>query len=85
MVRLRQKEGFAADLAGTLSLFLSTLQGLPVSTTHAKTCAMMGASVAREDGFLDLSVVRSMFLAWVLTFPACGVLAFLLTKLFLLF
>lgn len=85
MVRLRQKEGFAADLAGTLSLFLSTLQGLPVSTTHAKTCAMMGASVAREDGFLDLSVVRSMFLAWVLTFPACGILAFLLTKFFLFF
>ncbi len=85
MVRIEQKEGFAADLAGTLSLFLSTLQGLPVSTTHAKTCAMMGAAVARDDGCIDKKVAGSMFLAWLLTFPACGILAFLLTKLFLLF
>ncbi len=85
MVRIDQKEGFAADLAGTLALFLSTLQGLPVSTTHAKTCALMGASVAKDDGFIDPKIAGSMFLAWVLTFPACGILAFLLTKLFLLF
>ncbi len=83
MVHIDQKEGFAADLAGTLSLFLSTLQGLPVSTTHAKTCALMGASMGRTDGFIDLKIAGSMFLAWVLTFPACGVLAYLLTKLFL--
>lgn len=84
MVHIDQKEGFAADLAGTLSLFLSTLQGLPVSTTHAKTCALMGASMGRTDGFIDCKIAGSMFLAWVLTFPACGVLAFLLTRLFLL-
>ncbi len=85
MVHIRQKEGFAADLAGTLSLFLSTLQGLPVSTTHAKTCAMMGASMARDEGFIDRAIARSMFLAWILTFPACGLLAYLFTKIFLLF
>lgn len=85
MVRLEQREGFAADLAGTIALFLSTLQGLPVSTTHAKTCALMGAAVARDDGGLDLRIAGSMFLAWGLTFPACGLLAFILTKIFLFF
>ncbi len=85
MVKIDQREGFAADLAGTLSLFLSTMQGLPVSTTHAKTCAMMGAAFGKEGGALDKKIAGSMFLAWVLTFPACGFLAFLLTKLFLLF
>ena len=78
MVQLEQKEGFAADLAGFLSLFVSTLQGLPVSTTHAKTCAMMGAAEK-----VDRKTAGAMFLAWVLTFPACGLLAFLVTKLFL--
>ena len=85
MVHIEQKEGFAADLAGTLALLLSTLQGLPVSTTHAKTCALMGAAVARDDGGLDLPVAGSMFLAWGLTFPVCGLLAFILTKFFLFF
>jgi len=85
MVHINQKEGFAADLAGTLALLLSTLQGLPVSTTHAKTCALMGAAVARDDGGLDLQVAGSMFLAWGLTFPVCGLLAFILTKFFLFF
>lgn len=80
MVQLEQKQGFAADLAGALSLLVSTLQGLPVSTTHAKTCALMGAADRT-----DRRVAGAMFLAWGLTFPACGLLAFLLTKLFLVF
>ena len=80
MAKLDPRRGFAADLAGALSLFLSTWQGLPVSTTHAKTCAVMGAA-----GKLDRRIAGSMFAAWALTFPACGVLAYLLTKLFLLF
>ncbi len=80
MVVMDQRQGFAADLAGTVSLVLSTMQGLPVSTTHAKTCAMMGAA-----GQVDRKIAGSMFLAWGLTFPICGGLAFLLAKLFLLF
>ena len=85
MVKISPKEGFAADLAGSLSLLLSTLQGMPVSTTHAKTCAMMGASLAGKNGSLDKGVASSLLLAWVLTFPLCAALAFLLTRLFLLF
>ncbi len=80
MGELDLRRGFAADLAGAFSLFLSTWQGLPVSTTHAKTCAVMGAA-----GRLDRKIAGSMFAAWALTFPACGLLAYLLTKLFLLF
>lgn len=85
MVHINSKAGFAADLAGTVSLLFSTLQGLPVSTTHAKTCALMGAALGMPGGFIDRKIAGSMFAAWLLTFPACGVLAFLLTKLFLSF
>lgn len=85
MVHINTKAGFAADLAGTVSLLFSTLQGLPVSTTHAKTCALMGSALGTPGGFIDRRIVISMFTAWLLTFPACGFLAFLLTKLFLSF
>ena len=85
MVHIGQKEGFAADLAGTASLLLSTLQGLPVSTTHAKTCALMGAAVGGAESRVDRKIAGSMIAAWLLTFPACGLLAFLLTRVFLLF
>lgn len=84
MVRIEQKEGFAADLAGSLSLLLSTLQGLPVSTTHVKTTALMGASLGRSDGYVDRRIALSMFGAWALTFPVCGLLSYLLTSLLLL-
>lgn len=77
MVEMDLQSGFAADLAGTFSLLLATLQGLPVSTTHAKTCAMMGAA-----GRVDRKIAASMFAAWILTFPACFFLSFFMTKLF---
>jgi len=83
MATLTPKEGFAADLAGGISLVLSTLQGLPVSTTHAKTCAMMGAAMGAPGSRVDKKVVGALFAAWGLTFPLCGLGAFFLTKLVL--
>ncbi len=84
MVQIHQREGFAADFAGTISLLLSSMQGLPVSTTHVKTTALMGAALGSEHGQIDPAIVRNMFLAWILTFPLCGLLSFLLTHLLLI-
>ena len=83
MVEIDQREGFAADLAGTLSLLLSSLQGMPVSTTHVKTCALMGAAMGKGADHIDSRIALSMGIAWLLTFPACGAIGFLLTKIFL--
>lgn len=85
MVKISQREGFAADLAGTLSLLFSTLQGLPVSTTHVKTCALMGAAMGAGEDHIDEKIALSMGAMWLLTFPFCGFLGFLLTKFFLIF
>ena len=79
MVALDPSRGLAADLAGAGSLLVCTLLGLPVSTTHTKTAAILGAG--RRP---DWSVARSIALAWALTFPVCGLLGFLGAK-FLLF
>lgn len=83
MVSLSGLQGFCADLSGGISLLFSTLWGLPVSTTHTKTTAIMGAGVARGKGKVDRKIVREMFSAWFLTFPLCMVLSFLLTRLVL--
>lgn len=76
MVLLTPRSGFAADLGSAGALALCTLLGLPVSTTHAKTAAILGAGAA-PDG----KVVGSLGAAWLFTFPICGFLAFLLVKL----
>ncbi len=84
MVKLERYQGFSADLAASLSLLFSSLFGIPVSTTHAKTTSIMGAGASRRLSAVKLSVVGDMVLTWVLTFPGCGIIGFLMTKLFLL-
>ena len=83
MVRLKKHQGFSADIAASLSLLLCTLMSFPVSTTHVKTSAVIGVGSAKGLSSVNLSVVRSMALAWLLTFPGCGAIGFLATKIFL--
>lgn len=80
MVPLTPAQGFAADLAGALALLLCTLLGLPTSTTHTKTTAIMGAGAAQSRGTVKLRIVKGILWVWALTFPGCGALGFLLAK-----
>lgn len=81
MVRLSPEQGFAADLAGALTLLASTFLGLPASTTHTKTTAIMGAGAARSSGAVDGHIVKGILWVWALTFPGCGLLGWALVKL----
>jgi len=83
MVKLEKYQGFAADAAGAGCLLLSTLTGIPVSTTHTKTTAIMGVGAAKRLSCVNWSVVKEMVLTWVLTFPGCGLIGFLMAKLFI--
>lgn len=83
MVKLETYQGFSADLAGAGCLLLSSLTGIPVSTTHTKTTAIMGVGAAKRLSSVNWSVVKEMVLTWVLTFPGCGFIAYLMVKLFL--
>ena len=83
MVRLKPYQGFAADVAATLCLLLSSLTGIPVSTTHTKTTAIMGVGAARRIKNVNWGVVTELVLTWVCTFPGCGLLGYGLAKLFL--
>ncbi|GAQ01599.1 inorganic phosphate transporter [Companilactobacillus pabuli] len=83
MVKLEKFQGFSADLGAAITLFFSSLFGIPVSTTHTKTTAIMGAGAAKRLSSVDWSVVRDMVWAWVLTFPGCGLIAYFMSKLFM--
>ena len=78
---LSPREGFAADLGGAACLTLCTLLGLPVSTTHAKTAAILGVGAA-FDRRNSRPVARDILLTWLLTFPGCGLMGFFLSRLF---
>lgn len=81
MVKLEKYQGFAADLSAALCILLSTVCGIPVSTTHVKTTAIMGVGAEKRVSAINLKVVRDMVLAWVLTFPGCGVIGYGMAKL----
>ena len=83
MVKLQPYQGFEADGAATLCLLLSSLTGIPVSTTHTKTTAIMGVGASKRISAVNWKIVGDMTLAWVLTFPGCGLLGYLISKLFI--
>ncbi len=84
MVKLEPFQGFSSDLAGAISILISTLYGIPISTTHAKTSSIMGVGAVKRLSSINLNVVKDMVLTWIFTFPGCGLIAFLMAKLFLL-
>lgn len=84
MVKLKPYQGFAADFAATICLLLSSVTGIPVSTTHTKTTAIMGVGAARRLSNVNWTVVKELVMTWVFTFPGCGLLGFGMAKLFLM-
>ncbi len=83
MVKLEKYQGFSADLAASSSLLICSLLSLPVSTTHAKTTSIMGVGAVKNVKAINFSVVKEMVLTWIFTFPGCGLISFLMAKLFM--
>ena len=85
MVKMEQYQGFAACLSACFCIGLATFTGLPVSTTHTKTTAIMGVGAEKSLRNVKWGLAGRMVGTWVLTFPGCGLLAFAFTHLFLVF
>ena len=83
MVKLERYQGFCADLAGALCLLYSSLLGIPVSTTHTKTSAIMGVGAVKRLSAINYGVVKDMMLTWIFTFPGCGLISFVMAKVFM--
>lgn len=76
MTDLDAAGGSASDAASSVALLVCSLVGIPASTTHSKTCAIMGAGFCKRGG-VDLRIVSQMLLAWGVTFPVCGALGYI--------
>jgi len=78
---LEPVHGFASQASAASVIEIASLLGIPVSTTHCVAGATMGAGATRRLSAVRWGVSRNIVLAWVLTFPICGVLGWLLATL----
>ena len=70
ITELTPSRGFAATLAAATTVVFASGTGLPISTTHTLVGAVLGVGLARGIGALNLTVVRTIFLSWIVTLPA---------------
>jgi PiT family inorganic phosphate transporter len=82
MVKLEPHQGFAAETGAAMAIQIASGLGIPLSTTHTINTAIMGVGAARRLSAVRWGVAREVVLAWVLTFPVCGSISYLVAILF---
>jgi PiT family inorganic phosphate transporter len=75
ITELTPSRGFAATLAAAATVVLASGTGLPISTTHTLVGAVLGVGLARGIGALNLGVIRTIFMSWIITLPVGAALA----------
>ncbi len=84
ITKMEKYQGFASDISSSIVLFLLTVSGVAVSTTHTKTASVFGTGIHKGMKNVNFNVFFDMMLAWILTFPGCIALGYIFTKIFLL-
>jgi inorganic phosphate transporter, PiT family len=75
ITRLTPMQGFCAETGGAITLFMATNLGVPVSTTHTITGAIVGVGAARRVSAVRWSIARGIVVAWIVTIPASAMIA----------
>jgi PiT family inorganic phosphate transporter len=75
ITKLRPVGGFCAETGGAITLFMATMLGIPVSTTHTITGAIVGVGTSKGPSNVRWGVAGSIVWAWVLTIPASALIA----------
>jgi PiT family inorganic phosphate transporter len=85
ITRLTPMQGSCAETGGAITLFAATYLGIPVSTTHTITGAIVGVGAARKVSAVRWNVASNIVVAWIITLPAAAIIAslfYLLSGLF---
>jgi len=82
ITKLKPFEGFCAETAGAITLFMATHFGIPVSTTHTITGAIIGVGATKRASAVKWGVTRKIFWAWILTIPVSALIGALMYLLF---
>jgi len=77
ITELTPSRGFAATLAAATTVVFASGTGLPISTTHTLVGAILGVGLARGMAALNLTVIRNIFMSWIVTLPAGAILSIL--------
>jgi PiT family inorganic phosphate transporter len=72
ITRLTPAQGFCAETGGAITLFMATLGGIPVSSTHTITGAIVGVGASRRLSAVRWNVASNIVIAWFITLPAAG-------------
>lgn len=75
ITELTPSRGFACELAAATTVVLASGTGIPVSTTHTLVGAVLGVGLARSIAALNMNVVRTIFLSWIITLPAGAIMS----------
>jgi PiT family inorganic phosphate transporter len=75
ITRLTPMQGFCAETGGAITLFLATALGIPVSTTHTITGAIVGVGAARRVSAVRWNIAKNIVVAWVITMPMSALIA----------
>jgi PiT family inorganic phosphate transporter len=75
LTKLETHQGFAAEMAAATTIEVATRFGIPLSTTHTITSAIVGVGATRGGSAVNWSVAQRLVLAWILTFPACALIS----------
>ena len=78
ITELTPSRGFACELSAATTVVFASSVGIPVSTTQTLVGAVLGVGMARGIGALNLRVVRTIFLSWIVTLPVGAVLSILI-------
>jgi PiT family inorganic phosphate transporter len=85
LTKLEPVHGFAAETGAALTIELATRLGIPLSTTHTINTAIIGVGATRRFSAVRWGVTLEIVTAWILTFPVCGAIGWLMAKTFLIF
>ena len=76
MTKIVSWQGFVAEASASSTIFVASMFGIPLSTTHTITSCIVGVGASRRLGDVRWGVLKRIGLAWLVTFPVCGFIAF---------
>ena len=80
ITKLEPHQGFAAEMAAATTITIASRFGIPLSTTHTISTAIVGVGAARGASAVRWGVTVELVSAWILTFPICAIISWLVVK-----
>ncbi|MFC1594898.1 anion permease [Patescibacteria group bacterium] len=82
LTHMESWQGFSAETGAGITILTASFFGIPLSTTHTISTSIMGVGASKRRTSVKLSVAEKILKAWLITFPACGTIAFISTLIF---